>query len=141
MDIDNIPSFPGIYKILNTKNNKYYIGSSVNLKNRLSSHKRALEDNSHKNKRLQRDWNKYGSNNFKIEILMYCDRNILYENDLFYFEQRAIDHHNSNNRKYGYNQANTNQKITENKLNNKQTNSTRKKSNKRKLFFNKKRKE
>lgn len=59
----------GIYKILNKVNNKFYIGSSVNINIRFREHKRCLELGTHVNKHLQSAWNKYGSNNFEFIIL------------------------------------------------------------------------
>ena len=44
----------GVYKILNTKNQKYYIGSTVDSFNkRLNHHSRALLRGNHKNSHLQ----------------------------------------------------------------------------------------
>ncbi len=59
----------GVYIIKNVINNKFYIGSSFNIINRWESHIRELKKNKHKNKYLQRAWNKYGEENFKFEIL------------------------------------------------------------------------
>lgn len=76
----------GIYKIENTVNSKCYIGSAAHIKNRVQDHKRLLRLNRHCNNYLQNTWNKYGEDNFRFEVLLYCDK----ENLLFY-EQRAID--------------------------------------------------
>lgn len=59
----------GIYKIICLINNKFYIGSSVNIDKRLRNHKRSLRKNSHDNKYLQNAWNKYGEHNFRFEII------------------------------------------------------------------------
>lgn len=59
----------GIYKILNTINGKFYIGSSVNLRKRLYEHFRELELGIHPNKYLQNSWIKYGKEGFKFSIL------------------------------------------------------------------------
>ena len=58
----------GIYKIVNIKNNKVYIGSSINLKKRLADHLSALRHNRHKNSHLQSAWNLYGEASFVIKI-------------------------------------------------------------------------
>jgi group I intron endonuclease len=76
----------GIYQILNTLNNKRYIGSTVCFENRFADHQRSLEKNEHGNRYLQNAWNKYGKEAFEFNVLLYCD----VENLLFY-EQRAID--------------------------------------------------
>ena len=65
----------GIYKIENIVNNKCYIGSSINIKNRLKCHKRDLINNKHPNKRLQNSFNKYGINNFIFETICICEKN------------------------------------------------------------------
>lgn len=59
----------GIYKIVCYNNNKFYIGSSVNINKRLKEHKSSLNRNKHPNSRLQKDWNKYGESNFRYEIV------------------------------------------------------------------------
>lgn len=81
----------GIYQIVNFVNGMRYIGSSSNLKNRLCEHKRQLNKNCHTNKFLQNASNKYGINNFKFEILLYCSKE-----DLIFYEQRAIDAYDFN---------------------------------------------
>ena len=76
----------GVYKITNQINNKIYIGSSVTLKKRLVQHKSNMKGNRHRNRYLQRAYNKYGEDNFVFEILIYCDPDMC-----IYYEQRFID--------------------------------------------------
>jgi len=64
----------GVYKITNTINNKFYIGSANNLKRRKSEHFCNLKYNKHCNKKLQYSYNKYGKNNFEFEILATCPK-------------------------------------------------------------------
>lgn len=59
----------GIYKILNTINGKFYIGSTTNLRKRLYEHYRELNLRTHTNKHLQAAWIKYGKEGFKFQIL------------------------------------------------------------------------
>lgn len=59
----------GIYKIICRNNNKFYIGSSMNIDKRLYQHIRFLKRNRHPNKYLQSCWNKYGKHNFRYEII------------------------------------------------------------------------
>ncbi len=63
----------GIYKITNIKNNNFYIGSAINIDNRIRSHKSTLSKNKHHNIRLQNAYNKYGIKYFLFEIIEYCD--------------------------------------------------------------------
>ncbi len=65
----NLTNTWGIYRILNTKNNKFYIGSSTNLRKRLYEHYRELSQGIHCNKHLQSSWIKYGKDGFKFQIL------------------------------------------------------------------------
>ena len=58
----------GIYKIVNIKSNRVYIGSSINLKKRLRDHLSALRSGRHKNPHLQSSWNLHGEESFVIKI-------------------------------------------------------------------------
>ena len=62
-------SNPGIYKITNIKNNRYYIGSSVNINKRWLTHKRLLNKGEHENNFLQNSWDKHGEESFVFEVL------------------------------------------------------------------------
>lgn len=70
--IKAIPTAAGIYKITNIATGDKYIGSAVNLKRRYDFHVYQLQRGKHHNPRMQRAWNKYGSDCFcfePIEIL------------------------------------------------------------------------
>lgn len=79
----------GIYKITNTENGKIYIGQATNLKKRFRSHRDHLKAGTHVNKCLQNDFNTYGANAFKMEVIeytKYTDRQEsihCYENDVW----------------------------------------------------------
>ena len=88
----------GIYGILNRKNNKIYIGQSVNVKKRLENHKSQLVHNKHFNNHLQNSVNKYGINSFEFILLKHCK--IQYLNR---FEKLFIKKYKSANPMYGYN--------------------------------------
>lgn len=64
----------GIYKIVNVINNKCYIGSSSNLKNRKYVHFKQLREDKHCNNYLQRAYNKYKEENFIWTILEYVEK-------------------------------------------------------------------
>jgi group I intron endonuclease len=59
----------GIYKIINVINNKFYVGSSVDLRKRKSKHFSELRHAKHNNKHLQRAWDKYGESSFIFVII------------------------------------------------------------------------
>lgn len=95
----NITKKPGIYKIVNKVNGKFYIGSAVNLRNRRHSHYNELRHNKHNNKHLQRAWNKYGEKNFEfIVIEIIEDKFKIREREDYYLKStKCCDE------KYGYN--------------------------------------
>jgi group I intron endonuclease len=94
----------GIYKIQNIKNNKIYIGSSVNITNREYKHFWMLNKNVHDNSYLQNSFNKFGKDSFLFEIIELCS----YE-ELIIKENYYISKYNSNNPEFGYNLATVNE--------------------------------
>ena len=89
----------GIYKITNKLNNKVYIGSTVNLKNREQRHFKNLKDGTHHSKKLQNAYFKYVENFFLFEAIESYDK---IENDLLIErEQYWINFYDSY--KKGYN--------------------------------------
>jgi group I intron endonuclease len=77
----------GIYKIINKINNKIYIGSALSINIRWQHHISELKYNRHPNRYLQRAWNKYGSENFKFEIIEIVNT----EKDCIIREQFYLD--------------------------------------------------
>lgn len=65
-DISNVPA---VYEIVNTVNQKRYIGSSYNCRKRIVYHLSFLRRGSHHSKYLQRSWDKHGENSFVVNIL------------------------------------------------------------------------
>jgi len=74
----------GIYCIHNTINNKKYIGSSINIYQRLLAHRSYLRKNIHANSHLQNAFNKYSESNFKCFVLEYCEEIVLIEKEQYY---------------------------------------------------------
>lgn len=82
----------GIYEIVNTKNNKRYIGSSINIYTRWKEHKRMLKKNEHHSIKLQRAWNKAKDKDiFKFNIIEI----IKDKQQLHIIEQQYIDKYDS----------------------------------------------
>lgn len=77
----------GIYKIEQISNKKVYIGSSNNIKRRCHRHMTDLRCNRHDNKYLQNAFNKYGKNDFKIEMLEKCPNDMLQEREQYYIDK------------------------------------------------------
>ena len=59
----------GVFQVKNTANGKVLLGSSLNLEGPLNAHKFMLTIGSHRNERLQKDWNDLGPEKFVFEIL------------------------------------------------------------------------
>ena len=59
----------GIFQIRNTKNEKVFVGSSINLDGIFNRHQFALNAGSFQSKTLQADWNELGAENFAFEVL------------------------------------------------------------------------
>jgi group I intron endonuclease len=89
----------GVYKITNLKNNKCYIGSSINIIRRWGEHKRHLINNKHTNIHLQKSWNKHGENSFLFEIIEYVEN----KENLVNREQYYLDEFKKCNSKILYN--------------------------------------
>ena len=77
-----------VYKIINTVNEKIYVGSSKDIHNRWSQHKKELNNGTHGNSHLQRAWNKYGGEkSFKFEVIEECAPKIQFEREQFYLNK------------------------------------------------------
>lgn len=63
----------GIYKIINITNNKFYVGSAVDLKRRKTRHFSELRNGKHNNAKLQNSWNKYGEKSFIFVVVEELD--------------------------------------------------------------------
>jgi group I intron endonuclease len=95
----------GIYCIRNTVNQKVYIGKSVNIAKRMSSHKQCLRKKSKdENRHLISAWWKYGENAFEYFILEVVSKDIEnYEKVMSEKELKWMEIYNSTNREKGYN--------------------------------------
>jgi group I intron endonuclease len=76
----------GIYTIKNVVNNKFYLGSSIDLDKRWARHKSDLDNKRHHSVKLQRAYNKYGNDNFIVEILEETNEELLREKEQFYLD-------------------------------------------------------
>ena len=79
---------PGIYKItVKGKNKEYfYIGSSINLYERLHNHKVNLKRGTHTNPIMQNLYNKYGLEAFSCEMLEECQQEVLTQKEQSYID-------------------------------------------------------
>ena len=74
----------GVYIISAIKGSKCYIGSSKNIKERISDHWSALRNNRHENKKIQNYFNKYGQGSLIFNILELCDKEMLEEREVYH---------------------------------------------------------
>lgn len=86
----------GIYKIINKVNGKYYVGSSSNIcgdvkGTRWKRHIWSLAKNIHHNIYLQREWNKYGKDNFDWVIVKEIPKEILLVEEQKYLDVAKIE--------------------------------------------------
>jgi len=77
----------GIYKITNTVNGKFYIGSSQDIERRWRDHRSTLNHNKHHTAHLQSAWNKYGEESFSFSIIFRCQPDELLDYEQAYFSE------------------------------------------------------
>lgn len=98
----------GVYVIRCVKNNKVYVGATINLANRLEAHIGALRNNTRCCcPRLEIDWAKYGSSAFVVSVAyLTTDEKTLNIKELEYISKyKATDvlsGYNTENRGYVY---------------------------------------
>lgn len=89
----------GVYQIRNVTNGRIYIGSATrSFRDRWGCHLRQLNDRTHRNRLLQRSWNKYGAAAFQFEVLETCE-----PAKCLQCEQRFIDLLNAADPTIGFN--------------------------------------
>lgn len=82
-----------IYQIINTRNDKRYIGSTVSFNHRMSSHIGNLKNNSHDNKYLQKDWNTFSESDFSFSIIEnISDKAELLERETYWISEMNKNH-------------------------------------------------
>ena len=89
----------GIYIFYNTQNKKCYIGQSSDIYKRSRDHFCTCNRNCHGNKYIQRSWEKYGEENFKIYVIKIVE----HSNELNDLELYYIQYFQSRVAEYGYN--------------------------------------
>lgn len=100
-----------IYTITNLMDNKVYVGYTTDFEYREYNHSNRIKANSHANEHLQYAVNKYGIENFKIEVLEECEERFL--TALEHYWCTILDTHN---RKFGYNIKPTHPDIINSKI-------------------------
>ncbi len=93
-----LPRTIGVYQILCVPTGKIYIGSTVDLRARWSSHRRSLRRGRHSNVFLQQAWDKYGEENFTFSVLDFVEAS-----ELLRTEQTWLDKTKCADRNVGFN--------------------------------------
>ena len=75
-----------IYKLYFNNDDRFYIGSTNNLQERLQAHVRAIDKRKHFNRYLQRLCLKLGVENLKYEIITKCTEDKLLELEQYYID-------------------------------------------------------
>ena len=92
----------GIYKITNLIDGKVYIGQTVNYNKRKKKHLSSLKNGNHHNEHLQRAFDKYGEDSFKIELIKKCNIEELDKLERYYIKELdACNHDKGYNMMYG----------------------------------------
>lgn len=79
----DMPQDGGVYYILNTHNNRIYVGETQNVQFRLTQHRSNLLRQSHSNINMRLDWEAYGAEAFEFGLLVV-------ENDIS--RRKMIEH-------------------------------------------------
>lgn len=79
-----------VYAIVNEANGNRYIGSSINIRRRLRGHISALRLNRHYSKSLQADFNEFGVDNFRVELLSSVEMSSRYSKKAKLVEHQMI---------------------------------------------------
>lgn len=78
----------GIYMITNIKNNKKYIGQSIDIERRWIQHNKNthLSNSRAYNTSITQAIREWGIENFQFQILEICDKSLLSEKEIYYIE-------------------------------------------------------
>ena len=85
----------GVFLIRNMVDDKVFVGVGVNLAGIINRHKFELTMGSHRNKRLQTEWNEFGGDSFAFEILDQLrpreDPHFDYREELAFLEEMWLE--------------------------------------------------
>lgn len=77
----------GVYAITHLDSTRVYIGSSVNVPRRWSSHRRDLRRGTHPNRYLQAAWTKYGEQAFAFAVVEECPPGLLVQREQAWLDE------------------------------------------------------
>lgn len=76
----------GVYGILCLPTGKMYIGQSTDVKKRWNKHKNNLKGKTHFSPRLQKAWNKYGEDMFRLVLIEPSTKSKVYKRELWWIK-------------------------------------------------------
>ena len=82
----NLKGKSGVYMFFNIESGKRYVGSSVDIYNRIHEHYYNLKNNKSHNAHFQSSWNKYGEDAFIYCILEYCNPESRFSREQYYID-------------------------------------------------------
>lgn len=82
----NLKGKSGVYMFFNMESGKRYVGSSVDIYNRIHEHYHNLKNNKSHNAHFQSSWNKYGEDAFIYSVLEYCNPEIRFSREQYYID-------------------------------------------------------
>lgn len=82
LDTEIFRNKPGIYKITNLTNGKIYIGQSIRVRGRIREH-----IGNRKGQLITSAIKKYGKENFKFEVLIYCEKEFLDNLEIYFIKE------------------------------------------------------
>ena len=87
----------GVVNIINTENMMKYTIQSTDIDKELKENMEKLENNTHENKQLQEDYNKYGSQSFTTETVTTCinkeQSQIVKEDEIIFNASKSYNYH------------------------------------------------
>ena len=86
----------GIYKITNTITGDFYIGSSKDVKQRWSNHKKPSTWKNHPNNQMYLDMKKYGTDKFEFQVIAEVEIEELKEREQYFIETLKPSYNNYN---------------------------------------------
>ncbi len=87
-NLNNLRGVSGIYSITNVENNRFYIGSSIDLNQRYYTHFSNLKKGKHHSYKIQKDYNSFGKDAFVYDVLEVCEKvkEVLITREQFYLD-------------------------------------------------------
>ena len=77
----------GVYRIVNMRNGKVYVGSSRDVASRIINHRDRLAAGNHPNRHLQRAWHRHGAEAFVFAVIELVSPSEIWTREQFHIDQ------------------------------------------------------